>query len=231
MTSLSLLSMTITAFTVDSCKIETPDGVKLHARIFKPDDVRDDLVIVLVHPFSLLGGSQGLLRGIAAGLAEKGYRAVTFDTRGAGKSSGRASLTGFSEIHDVIAVCKWVCDNLSTQRILLVGSSAGAPISGSAVDQVEQVVGYVSLGYPFGWTASILFGRHHKAILQSQKPKLFVMGTNDGFTSVKQLHNKIKSAAGRVETELLEGVSHFQMEGPAYDNQMVGLIVSFISSL
>lgn len=79
--------------------------------------------------------------------------------------------------------------------------------------------------------ASILFGRHNKAILESPKPKLFVMGTKDGFTSVKQLKYKLSSAAGRVETHLIEGVGHFQMEGPAYDAQMVNLILEFISSL
>lgn len=112
---------------VESCKVETSDGVKLHTRVFKPKDeeARENLGVVLVHPYSILGGCQGLLRGIAAGLAERGYRAVTFDMRGAGKSSGRASLTGFAEIKDVIAVCKWVCENLSVHRILLVGSSAG----------------------------------------------------------------------------------------------------------
>jgi pimeloyl-ACP methyl ester carboxylesterase len=107
----------------------------------------------------------------------------------------------------------------------------GAPIAGSAVDQIQQVIGYVSIGYPFGITASILFGRHHKAILQSPKPKLFIMGTEDGFTSVKQLKNKLKSAAGRVEIHLIDGVGHFQMEGPAYDAHMVDLILKFIQSL
>lgn len=92
-------------------------------------------------------------------------------------------------------------------------------------------MGYVSLGYPFGMIASILFGRHHKAVLQSPKPKIFIMGTKDGFTSVQQLKNKLSSAAGRVETHLIEGVSHFQMEGPAYDAQMVNLILEFIASL
>jgi hypothetical protein len=57
------------------------------------------------------------------------------------------------------------------------------------------------------------------------------MGTRDGFTSVKQLKNKLSSAAGRVETHLIEGVSHFQMEGPAYDAQMVNLILEFVASL
>ncbi|THG03953.1 hypothetical protein TEA_003434 [Camellia sinensis var. sinensis] len=121
--------------------------------------------------------------------------------------------------------------HLSRLSFAVVEHTTGAPIAGSAVDQLEEVVGYVSLGYPFGLTASILFGRHHKAILQSPKPKLFVMGTRDGFTSVKQLENKLKSAAGRVETHLLEGVGHFQMEGPAYDTQMVDLIIGFIRSL
>ncbi|KAF5735742.1 hypothetical protein HS088_TW15G01258 [Tripterygium wilfordii] len=218
--------------TVESFTVETSDGVKLHTRLFKPkEEIKDNLVVVLVHPFSILGGFQGLLRGIAAGFADKGYRAVTFDMRGAGRSTGRASLTGFAEIKDVDAVCKWVCENLSTDRILLVGSSAGAPIAGSAVDQIEQVVGYVSLGYPFGLISSILFGRHYKAILKSPKPKLFVMGTRDGFTSVKQLESKLRSASGRVEKHLIEGAGHFEMEGPDYDARMVNLISEFIASL
>ncbi|PIM99737.1 hypothetical protein CDL12_27763 [Handroanthus impetiginosus] len=218
---------------IEYCTVETSDGVKLDARIFSPEEEEDDnnLAVVLVHPYSILGGCQGLLRGIASGLASRGYKAVTFDMRGVGKSTGKASLTGFKEIQDVIAVCKWASDNLSADKILLEGSSAGAPIAGSAVDKIEQVVGYVSLGYPFGLMASILFGRHHKAILKSHKLKLFVMGTRDGFTSVKQLKSKLKSTAGRVEIHLLEGVGHFEMEGPAYDDQMVNLIVKFIVSL
>ncbi|EOY32465.1 hypothetical protein QUC31_019400 [Theobroma cacao] len=209
-------------YTRESHTVETPDGVKLSTRVFKPkEEIKDNnLVIVLVHPYSVLGGCQALLKGMASGLADKGYRAVTFDMRGVAGSTGSASLTGFAEVKDVVAVCNWVSQNLSSDKILLVGSSAGAPIAGSAVDQIEQVVGYVSLGYPFGMMASILFGRHHKAILQSPKQKLFVMGTRDGFTSVKQLKNKLQSAAGRNETHLIEGVSHFEMEGPAYDAQM-----------
>lgn len=57
------------------------------------------------------------------------------------------------------------------------------------------------------------------------------MGTKDGFTSVKQLENKLKTAAGRNETHLIDGAGHFQMEGPAFDTQMVNLIAEFIQSL
>ncbi|KAK8641196.1 hypothetical protein V6N13_010618 [Hibiscus sabdariffa] len=194
-------------YEVEYHTVETPDKVNLSARVFKPKDkIKDNLVIVLVHPYSVLGGRQALLKGIATGLAGNGYRAVTFDMRGVGRSTEE------------------LLSQLSSDRILLVGSSAGAAIAGSAVDQVEQVVGYVSLGYPFGMMASILFGRHQKAILRSTKPKLFVMGTQDGFTSVKQLENKLKSAAAPHETHLIQGVGHFEMEGPAYDADMVKLI-------
>lgn len=116
-------------FVVESYDVDSEEGVKLHTRIFKPRDeqVSDDgdLAIVLVHPFSLLGGCQALLKGIASELACKGFKAVTLDTRGAGKSTGRATLTGFAEVKDVIAVCRWVSQNLGAHRILLVGSSAG----------------------------------------------------------------------------------------------------------
>ncbi|KAG0459386.1 hypothetical protein HPP92_022514 [Vanilla planifolia] len=109
---------------MESVTVVTTDGVKLSTRIFKPVDLATDYVVVLVHPFTVLGGFQGLLRGIATGLAERGFRAVTFDMRGAGRSSGRPSLTGFPEIQDVVAVCKWITDTLSPVGIVLVGSSA-----------------------------------------------------------------------------------------------------------
>ncbi|XP_015070012.1 uncharacterized protein LOC107014561 isoform X2 [Solanum pennellii] len=215
-----------------SCSIESSDGVILDCRVYRPtSENNSSYVAVLVHPYSVLGGCQGLMRGIAKGLSSRGVVAVTFDTRGAGKSSGRASLTGSAEINDVISVCKWVHTNFTTNTIILIGSSAGAAIAGSAVDKVEQVVGYVSVGYPFGFTASILFGRHQKSILQSPKPKLFVMGTNDGFTSVKQLENKLKDAAGHNTTHLIQGATHFQMEGHAFDADMVNLILQFITTL
>lgn len=111
----------------ESVTIEGSDGINLRSRIFKPNkDIKDDdLGIVLVHPYSVLGGCQSLLRGMATGLANAGYLAVTFDMRGVGRSTGSKSISGFSEVRDVVSVCKWVCENLSVHRILLVGSSAG----------------------------------------------------------------------------------------------------------
>ncbi len=57
------------------------------------------------------------------------------------------------------------------------------------------------------------------------------MGTSDGFTSVKQLENKLKTAAGRIETKLVPGVGHFQLEGPDYDNLMIDYVTEFADSI
>ncbi|CAI5936664.1 unnamed protein product, partial [Closterium sp. NIES-65] len=48
---------------------------------------------------------------------------VTFDLRGAGRSTGHASFTGEPEVADVMAVCRWAGEKYA-QRILLLGSSA-----------------------------------------------------------------------------------------------------------
>lgn len=219
---------------VDYITVEVDKKVELSVRLYNPFEGVDDLknvTIVLVHQYTVLGGCQGLLKGMANLLSGEGYRTVTFDQRGAGRSTGRASFTGSAEVQDVVAVCNWVSEKFPTSPILLVGTSAGAPIAGSAVDEVEKVKGYVALGYPFGILASILFGRHNKTILTSQKPKLFVMGVRDGFTSVKQLENKLKTASGRTEKILVPGAGHFELEGPKYDEEMVRYVMEFAESL
>lgn len=207
--------------------------VSLAVRIFRPPwDVQSrDVTVVMAHQYSVLGGCQALMKGTATELASRGFTTLTFDMRGAGRSTGRPSLTGYAEVQDVVAVCKWATEHVDARSIILVGNSAGAPIAGSAVDEVKEVVGYVALGYPFGMLASVLFGRHNKPILASEKPKLFVMGTNDGFTSVKQLEAKLKMAAGRNETRLVPGAGHFEMEGPQFDRQMADYVVEFADSL
>lgn len=55
----------------------------------------------------------GLSRGI--------FGALTVDMRDLGRSIWRPSLTGSSEIYDVVAVCNLVFVSLSATRILLVG--------------------------------------------------------------------------------------------------------------
>ena len=101
--------------------------VALAVRIFRPpwDVQKRDVTVVMAHQYSVLGGCQALMKGTATELASRGFTTLTFDMRGAGRSTGRPSLTGFAEVQDVIAVCKWATEHVDARSIILVGNSAG----------------------------------------------------------------------------------------------------------
>ncbi|GMH33204.1 hypothetical protein BSKO_01038 [Bryopsis sp. KO-2023] len=215
----------------ESALITSEDGVVLEAKVFRSSGRRHDPhlpAIVIVHQYSVLGGSQDLMRGIAQRLAAQGHVCVTFNMRGVGASTGAATITGESEVKDVIAACEWTKSSTKREYLILVGSSAGAPIAGSAVDQVTGAVGYVGIGYTFGCLTSIIFGRHYRRILDSRKPKLFIMGSRDGFTSVRQLRQRVARAQEPCSLHIIEGPGHFALEGSDYDRLIAGLIHEFV---
>ncbi|PHJ24286.1 esterase lipase thioesterase domain-containing protein [Cystoisospora suis] len=185
-------------------------------------------IVILVHQYSLMGGRSELVQGKARILARQGLPSITFDLRGVGYSSGRATVTGETEVRDVVAICRWAITTLQTSNIFLVGTSAGAPISGSAVPEVDEVRGWVGIGYVFGFFASILFRKHYSRILTSPKPKLFIHAGSDGFTAQSTFDSFYKQAKDPKEKVVVSGVGHFDLEGPSYDAFSTDLILQFI---
>ena len=166
-----------------------------------------------------MGGSQELMRGMGRAFAnERALPAVTLNMRGVGKSSGFSTFCGHSEVDDVVACGEWL-EKAGFTHILLVCSSAGATIGGSALDRLAVFRAYVALGYVFGYAASILFGGHYSAVLESKKPKLFIQGDRDEFTYASTLLEWAvpRSKSAVTETKILPGVSHFALEGPDWD--------------
>lgn len=101
---------------------------------------------LVVHQYSVMGGSQELMRGIARSFAlHHGVTACTLNLRGVGGSSGLPSFTGGAEVADVTAVGNWL-QAAGFTHILLVCSSAGGPIGGSALDKVPAFTGCVLRG-------------------------------------------------------------------------------------
>lgn len=88
---------------------------------------------------------------------------------------------------------------------------------------------YVS-GYTFGIMASILFRGHYNHITQCKKPKLFILGDADGFTSVKQLESYVTSCKGSCNLKKIVtgGIGHFELETPIYDQKICNWIHNFI---
>lgn len=165
---------------------------------------------------------------LANGFSRKGITSITFNLRGVGESTGSATWTGHNEVHDVASIVEYVRKVLGASKIFLLGSSAGAPVAGSAVNCSDAVKGYIGIGYPFGWWASILFKKHYKIIVDCNKPKLMITGTSDGFTSEATFESYFARMKEPKRKVLVKGVGHFELEGPGYDAFVVNETVRFI---
>eukprot|EP00965_Chrysotila_dentata_P198669 6178940-Pleurochrysis_carterae.AAC.2 len=76
-----------------------------------------------------------------------------------------------AEVAQVVQVGRWALSQLPPRPLVLLGASAGAPIAGSALEQLPSAAGYVGIGYTWGWLAAVGFGRHFGAIQRSATPK------------------------------------------------------------
>lgn len=90
---------------------------------------------------------------------------------------------------------------------------------------------YVGIGYTFGFWASILFSSHFDNILNCEKPKYFVMGTCDGFTSVKTFESKMARSKGPTKWDLVPDVGHFELETPEHEPFLATKILEFVNDL
>jgi predicted acyl esterase len=114
---------------VEYSTVEEGKGVELSMRLYKPPGEVNKVAMVLVHQYTVLGGCQGLMKGMASLFASRGYLTATFDQRGAGRSTGKSTFTGSAEVNDVVAVCRWVAEKNPTLSICLIGCSAGQSLS------------------------------------------------------------------------------------------------------
>jgi alpha/beta superfamily hydrolase len=227
------------------------DGVELSTLLIgpsaghEPEGCENLPLFVAVHPYGMMGGCRDVMIGTAAHMAEKfGAIVAVFDLRGVGDSTGSCTLTHHNEIADVRGMCRWLharaepdLDRILESKsfasddagplLAMLGSSAGSCVAGSSMDEDGVVAGVFS-GYVFGWWASILFGGHFAAIKASDKPKCFIQGTADGFTSEAQLRAVGKESKGTSHLVLIEDVGHFELEGPEWEDHVGDAAVDFV---
>ena len=122
-----------------------------------------------------------------------GVAVVNLALRGAGRSGGASSWRGDNgEVSDVVTACDHAREALGCDRVHLLGYSFGAAVCGGAIDKREFIATYVAVAYPLGhWFsrgvlgvgAKMLMHAHTPALKESIKPKLFLIGSRDDFTS------------------------------------------------
>ena len=128
-------------------------------------------------------------------------------------------------------MCDYV-EKTFSKKVFLVGSSAGAPLSGAVLDYTPNIVGGAFIGYTWGFWTSIVFGWAFESIRNSPKPKLFIVGDRDEFTSMDQYHSRIAVLRGDLnEMQVIEGKNHFEIESPAFDKPVASWVAAFLKKV
>ena len=129
----------------------------------------------------------------------------------------------------VVTICNWVTETLGRDTYIL-GVSAGGPIGIGALDTLPSIRGYTSVACTLGVATNILFGPRVLSGLLSRKPKLFIMGTNDIFTSVASYKLCMRLARHPRTAVLVPGAGHFDLEYRPLARLDARLVAEFISA-
>jgi alpha/beta superfamily hydrolase len=183
--------------------LEGPAG-RLEAILWTPSgEARPTLAAVVCHPHPLFGGTMHnkVVYQAAKSLDALGIPVLRFNFRGAGQSAG-AHDGGRGEQDDVSAALDFLAKEFPKVPLLLAGFSFGASVGmrvGCGDSGVSRLIG---LGIPVN-------GVDFSFLLQCDKPKLFVHGSNDEFGAIEKVKSFIPTLPGDNHLVVVEGVDHF----------------------
>lgn len=161
---------------------------------------------LLLHPHPLWGGTMGsrLVYDLAQGLAVRGWRAVRFDFRGAGRSEGLYSQ-GVGEAEDAAALFDLIVAETGRAPAVVGYSFGGAVACRLATTRAPSRL--VLVGTPLRITESILVPEEDAPRVRA--PTHLVVGDHDGFVPVedaKRLAAAFRPSAGLT---VVAGAGHF----------------------
>ncbi|KAF8223846.1 alpha/beta-hydrolase [Tricholoma matsutake] len=177
--------------------VELPTGVSLEVELTEsplPTENRQGKLAVCLHPWSWLGGRMDdlVLLSLQDSLLAEGYRVLRYNSRGVGRSTGWASLTGFSEANDLEALVKWAIDKVgSVQSLVIAGYSYGSLVASLHPVLPTVKTSHILLSYPLGprsWLtlfhSNTYTAKLKELIANVDSNVLIIYGDCDDFTSV-----------------------------------------------
>jgi len=167
--------------------------------------------IVCTHPMPMLGGNMrnNVVYALCKYFSSLGATTLRFNFRGVGRSSGSGSWFGETERGDVVSCCNYLLENHKhINKILLIGYSYGSVISSSVAGEIDSVIGFCAISYPFGPLYLMLLG-HLLNKIRVEKPKYFISGTEDNFTSVSTAKSSTANLPGSTKIDFVDEVDHF----------------------
>jgi uncharacterized protein len=134
----------------------TVDSLKIMGQLFLPEGIDPPYPgVILCHgvPSGTVDPTDGGYPLLAKTISEKGFAAYTFRFRGTGSSEGNFDIVGWT--HDLEAVIDylWELPEIDTNRLALVGFSAGAAVSIYIGAQDKRISAVVTCASPADFTA------------------------------------------------------------------------------
>ncbi|MHA1804902.1 MAG: alpha/beta hydrolase [Promethearchaeota archaeon] len=199
------------------------DPIKLEAEWF--DSHANSLpTALIVHPHPQFGGTMhnNVVSAIFEKCVEENISCLRFNFRGVGKSTGTHS-NGRGELSDVKACIDFLVKKKQKARVGIIGYSYGAAIGCSAVNYSEAIVGYVAISFPWDF-----MGKKYKKLSNSEKPKLFIQGTNDTIALMERFHAHFADYSDPKEYHIIQGADHFYW---GHEEEVSALVVAFFNNL
>lgn len=223
---------------MEHVSIRASDGVVLEGLVLREEFANDDgsaareagsesTAVVLLHPHPKLGGDMrnNVVITVARALAASGYTALTLNTRGVGKSTGRASWKGNAERADVAAAVEFARTELpGVTRVVVCGYSFGAAVGCSVHEGVDA---FVAISYPYGSVARCALGSLYSKA-DADVPKLFLVGGRDQFASASKLQSFVNKLQDPTEFACFDDVDHFWV---GHEHLLAAPILHFLASL
>ena len=161
--------------------------------------------VVICHPHPLFGGSMdnNVVNGLFEVLVQASFIALKFNFRGVAGSEGEFGQ-GIGEQEDVAAAISFIASikEVDLEWIGLVGYSAGAGFALPVGFKDERVKALAAVSPPL-----TMFD--FEFLKDCFKPKLFLSGSGDDFTSPHQFTEFCQALPDPKEYEVIEGADHF----------------------
>jgi len=158
---------------------------------------------VVCHPHPVYGGTMDnrVVYRTAKAAAQHGYAALRFNFRGAGKSTGQFDQ-GIGEREDAAAALRWVEDRYPGRDLVMAGYSFGSWVGLEVGNSAPRVKALVGVGIPLN-----MYDMSYLA--SSEKPALYIVGSEDGFCSRENLDRFASLLPSSAQLHRIEGSDHF----------------------
>jgi alpha/beta superfamily hydrolase len=200
----------------------TGDGPLLEGILHIPDGAGPFPAAVVCHPHPLMGGRMDNTVAVAVcrELATRGWAALRFNFRGAGRSEGSFD-EGRGEMDDVSGAVDFLSAQAAADagRLAIAGYSFGAEVGLRHAARDPRI----------SWLVGIALVREHYTdpfLDADSRPKLFIAGEHDPWAPPGALREYVARLNPPKTVHVIPGTDHFFAGREA---EVAGLIAAFLS--